>query len=102
LFLRQHPFDTTITACVVTIVWVHWWRRVLALWRCCKNRKPRLDFSFRCLLSFEAHLWRYQCCWVPWVVLTSLFFELVSISVVTRYTFADSVVRAYSKTAFIN
>jgi hypothetical protein len=21
LFLRQHPFDTTITACVVTIVW---------------------------------------------------------------------------------
>jgi hypothetical protein len=21
LFLRQHPFDTAITACVVTIVW---------------------------------------------------------------------------------
>ena len=33
---------------------------------------------------------------------TSLFFELASISVVTRYTFADSVVRTYSKTAFIN
>jgi hypothetical protein len=43
--------------------WVHWWRRVPFwvdaaalvseatpfLWRCRKNRKPRLDFSSRCL-----------------------------------------------------
>lgn len=29
-------------------------------------------------------------------------FRVASISVVTRFTFADSVVRTYSKTAFIN
>ncbi len=101
--LRWVTIGTDITACLSQLfgTWVHWWRRV-PLWRCRKNRKPRLDFSSRCLTSFEAHLWTHQYFWLRRVVLTSLFFELASISVVTRYTFADSVVRAYSKTAFIN
>ena len=44
---------TGITACLSQLfgTWVHWWRRVLVLWRCRKNRKPRLDFSSRCLTS---------------------------------------------------
>ena len=81
--------------------WVHWWRRVLVLWHCRKNQKPRLDFSSWCLTSFEVHRIRHHAAeyltFIP-----SLFFELASISVVTRYAFADSVVRTYSKTAFIN
>ena len=75
--------------------WVHWWRRVpfgwvrqllsswsntLCLWRCRKNRKPRLDFSFRCLTSFEAGLWTHQYCWVRqeiWLVCDLLAFWLL-------------------------
>ncbi len=43
---------TDITACWSQLfgTWVHSWRRVLALWRCHQNQKPRLDFSFRCLI----------------------------------------------------
>ncbi len=57
---------TDITACLsqLFVTWVHWWRRVLVLWRCRKNRKPRLDFSSRCLTSSEAGLWTHQYCWV--------------------------------------
>ncbi len=81
----------------VTIVWFlgSLMAQGSVLWRCRKNRKPRLDFSFRCLISSEVYLW----CWgaVSRLLLrqilcrsTSLFFELASISVVTCYTFADS------------
>ena len=61
---------TGITACLSQLfgTWVHWWRRVLVLWRCRKNRKPRLDFSSRCLTSSEAGLWTHQYCWVRQVI----------------------------------
>ena len=38
---------TGITACLSQLfgTWVHWWRRVLVLWRCRKNRK-NLDWIF--------------------------------------------------------
>ncbi len=63
---------TGITACLSQLfgTWVHWWRRVLVLWRCRKNRKPRLDFSSRCLTSSEAGLWTHQYCWVRQVMST--------------------------------
>ncbi len=61
---------TGITGCLSQLfgAWVHWWRRVLVLWRCRKNRKPRLDFSSRCLTSSEAGLWTHQYCWVRQVI----------------------------------
>ncbi len=63
---------TDITACLSQLfgTWVHWWRRVLVLWWCRKNRKPRLDFSSRCLTSSEAGLWTHQYCWIRQVMLT--------------------------------
>jgi hypothetical protein len=50
----------------VTIVWFlgSLMAQGFVLWRCRKNRKPRLDFSSRCLTSFEAGLWTHQYCWV--------------------------------------
>jgi hypothetical protein len=73
---------TGITACLSQLfgTWVHWWRRVLVLWRCRKNRKPRLDFSSRCLTSSEAGLWTHQYCWVRqvnWLVWDLLAFWLL-------------------------
>ena len=73
---------TGITACLSQLfgTWVHWWRRVLVLWRCRKNRKPRLDFSSRCLTSSEAGLWTHQYCWVRqviWLVCDLLAFWLL-------------------------
>ena len=73
---------TGITACLSQLfgTWVHWWRRVLVLWRCRKNRKPRLDFSSRCLTSSEAGLWTHQYCWVRqvnWLVWDLLAFGLL-------------------------
>ncbi len=73
---------TGITACLSQLfgTWVHWRRRVLVLWRCRKNRKPRLDFSSRCLTSSEAGLWTRQYCWVRqvnWLVWDLLAFWLL-------------------------
>ncbi len=60
------------TACLSQLfgTWVHWWRRVLVLWRCRKNQKPRLDFFSRCLTSSEAGLWTHQYCWIRQVMST--------------------------------
>ena len=81
LFWRS-AIGTDITVCLSQLSgsWVHWWRRVpfwggcvscwdpsdfgfwggsrywsitFCLWRCRKNRKPRLDFSSRCLTSLR-------------------------------------------------
>jgi hypothetical protein len=38
------------------------WSNTFCLWRCRKNRKPRLDFSSRCLTSFEAGPWTHRYC----------------------------------------
>ncbi len=70
VYLSWFTIGTDITACLSQLfgTWVHWWRRVLVLWRCRKNRKPRLDFSSRCLTSSEAGLWTHQYCWVRQVI----------------------------------
>ncbi len=64
------PFVALVASCFCHWHWYHslfvtivWFLGSLmaqgaVLWRCRKNRKPRLDFSFRCLISSEAHLWR--------------------------------------------
>ncbi len=37
-----------------------YWSSTFCLWRCRKNRKPPLDFSSRCLTSFEAGPWTHH------------------------------------------
>ncbi len=109
LLLRQYlvsdvpPLALVSQLCLSQLFgsWVHWWHRVL----CCDDvvKTENLDWIFFLDVSF---LLRLTCdAWMLVIRLllrqhlvvlrqlcriTSLFFELASISVVTCYTFADS------------